>query len=141
MLSALAINSVWWWGGGQATTSSGSLYAQVAGGSEVVSALARWSAVPEVTYDVPLAQGSTLWVWEGLAIATRRGDTATWRQSLLDFERLCLAPAWAALQAGEIRQLRLDVLQNNALTRFELSPWSVYKWWRRIRPLSQFVVS
>jgi hypothetical protein len=136
----LPINSVWWWGGGRAAAASGSQYSQVAGGGEMLSALAKWSAVPQLNFADALAQGKTLWLWDGLAQAARRGDTESWRQSLLEFERQCLAPAWAALQTGEINQLRLDVLQNNVLTHFELSRWSVYKWWRRGRPLFQWVV-
>ena len=135
----LPINSVWWWGGGRASASSASVYSQVAGGGEMLSALAKWSAVPQLNFADALAQGKTLWLWDGLAQAARRGDTESWRQSLLEFERQCLAPAWAALQTGEINQLRLDVLQNNALIRFELSRWSVYKYWRQVRPLSQFI--
>jgi len=135
----LSINSVWWWGGGRAAAASGSQYSQVAGDGEMLSALAKWSAVPQLNFADTLSQGNSLWVWDGLALAARRGDTESWRQSLLEFERQCLALAWAALARGEIDQLRLDVLQNNALIRFELSRWSVYKYWRQVRPLFQFV--
>jgi len=138
----LPINSVWWWGGGRrADTSNGSEYSQVAGGGELLAALATWSGVAPTSFSAALVGDATLWVWDGLALAARCGDVMAWRQSLIEFEQQCMVPAWAALARGEVQQLRLDVLQHNAITRFYLSRWSIYKWWRRALPIARWAES
>ena len=103
----------------------------------MVAALAQWSAVPRTTFADPLADDATLWIWDGLAAAVRRGDVVAWRQSLIDFEQQCMVPAWAALARGEVQQLRLDVLQHDAVAHFYLSRGSAYKVWRRAQSLAK----
>lgn len=134
----LPINSVWWWGGGCADKSDGSQYSQVAGGGELVAALAAWSGMSPTRFTEALVNEATLWVWDGMAAAARCGDVVAWRQSLIEFEQQCMVPAWTALADGEVQKLRLDVLQNDAIIRFEMSRSSLYKFWRRARSLARW---
>lgn len=134
----LPINSVWWWGGGRVAMPGGSDYAQVAGGDDMVAALVQWSGVARTIFTDAWSDDATLWVWDGLAAAVHRGDVAAWRQSLIEFERQCMVPAWAALARGEVQQLRLDVLQHDAVNRFYLSRGSAYKVWRRAQSLAKW---
>ena len=137
----LALNSLWFWGGGFAAKSTGSIYAQVAGDAELLKALADFAGVSQVSFSEPLAVGATLWVWDGLAAAIRRGDYAAWRASLVEFENNCMLPALLALQRRELQNVQLDVLQDEHLFRFILTRGSVYKVWRRAVSLAQFVSS
>lgn len=133
----LAVNSLWLWGGGYAgelTRAFDNLY----GGCELAQAFAQ---VAQISYarDFPSSPvpGGSLYVWDGLNSALRRGDFYAWRESALALERDCLSPALEALHAGDVGHITLDVLQEEGSRRYELSRAMLWRVWRRAQSLAR----
>lgn len=131
------INSVWLWGGGRAAGTLAQPYTKVCSDSQLASAFAQAAGVAHVVLadDVtPCVAGSdadVLIVWEGLCHALQQGDLHAWRVSLQRFEQHYAAPLLAALRAGRISQLTLDVPVTTAARRFVLTHRDAWKLWRR----------
>lgn len=134
----LAVNSVWLWGGGYAAELT-RVFDRLYGGCELAQAFARAVQIPCVPDfpASPLAGGRSLYVWDGLNSALRRGDFYAWRESLLALERDCLSPALDALRAGDVGRITLDVLQEEGSRRYELSRAMLWRVWRRAQPLAR----
>jgi hypothetical protein len=137
----LLISSLWLWGGGRAQQ-VGRPFDVCGGDSVLLAAFARVAGMPYADSMQALLDGrgeSGLWVHEALRAARQRGDFALWREQVQKVEADC-ALLLRALQAGHLRGLSLDVLQEDAAHRFELTRAAAWKLWRPARSLSEYAV-
>ncbi len=137
-----AINSVWLWGGGSAAGQLARPYSRVCGDSPLAAAFAQAAGIPLAADEFTVAgnDGDVLFVWEGLRSALQQGDLHAWRVSVQRFEQVCVAPLWAALRAGRITQLTLDVLGAGGARHFELTRSAAWKLWRLPKSLMRYTV-
>ncbi len=132
-----AINSVWFWGAGMAGDDLLQPCAQVIADGDLALALALAGAAgvgagrlcqgQRVDVD---GEGDVLLVWEGLQAALQRGDLATWRSSLQEFERDCMSPLLQGLKAGKIGRIVIDIPAQETARRYELTRAGLWKLWR-----------
>ncbi len=136
------INGVWLWGGGSAAGQVARPYSRVCGDSPLAAAFAQAAGIPFAAdaFTVAGNDGDVLFVWEGLRSALQQGDLHAWRDSLQRFEQACAAPLWAALRAGRITQLTLDVLGTGDARRFELTRSAAWKLWCLPKSLMRYAV-
>lgn len=139
---ALPVNSVWFWGGGGEFTPLKNTYQSVhsdevmvemfaaAAGNSFSPWLAHWHA------DENMAE--QLLFWTGLRSALLRGDLATWRTALQDFENGYAQPLWQALRAGKIARLKIDILSKDNIRRVNLTRGTSWAFWRRTRRLADY---
>jgi hypothetical protein len=142
----IPVNAVWLWGGGKAATNLRQPFALVAGDSELALAFAQAMDIPALVPAEPLLtakagqSGEVLLVWEGLRNALQSADIAKWRAAVLQFEGDFAVPLLAALAAGQLEQITLDVLSEGASRRFVLTRASLWKLWRLPRPLLHYAL-
>jgi hypothetical protein len=143
----LPVNAVWLWGGGKAATNLRQPFALVAGDSELALAFAQAMEIPALVPAEPLLTGKAeqggeaLLVWEGLRLALQSADIAKWRASVQQFEADFAAPLLAALAAGQLEQITLDVLSEGESRRFVLTRSALWKLWRLPKPLLHYALS
>lgn len=143
----LPVNAVWLWGGGKAVTNLRQPFAVVAGDSELALAFAQAMDIPVLLPAEPLLMdrtgqgGEMLLVWEGLRSALQSADIAKWRAAVQQFETNYAAPLLAALAAGQLEQITLDVLSEGESRRFVLTRPALWKLWRLPRPLLHYALS
>ncbi len=139
-----AVSGVWLWGGGMLPEKILRPYASVAGDSELSHAFAQAAGLPVLMPTVALPEefaqleGDLLLVCEGLRSALQSADIGKWRTVVQQFEKNIAAPLLAALAAGQIEQITLDVLSEGASRRFVLPRTALWKFWRRSRPLMHY---
>lgn len=137
---ALPPNSLWLWGGGR-NVALPRIFDQLCGDSELTMSFARAANITHVRTLAEKADvENTLYVYEGLSAALRRGDFYAWRESALKLEQECLTPLINLLVAGEIDRITLDVLQEDVSRRYELTRAMLWKVWRRARPLATYAL-
>jgi len=137
----LLINSLWFWGGGY-TAPLQRPFDVCGGSSELAEAFARVAAIPRASslQGVLGAKGERgLWVDETLSAAQQRGDYFAWREELQRIEQQCQF-LLRALRTGRLQHLTLEVLQDKAAQRFELTPASAWKLWRPAHSLARYAV-
>ncbi len=146
----LPVNSIWLWGGGRAGARLNQPYRQIWSDNDLVAAFARQAGVThaampdDIAAALPETDGEILLYWDSLQLALQYADLQAWRSSLQLFEEYIAAPLLSALRTGQIAQLTLDVVQtedaqnSRASQRFVLSRNSLWKLWRRRRPLARW---
>lgn len=137
------VSGVWLWGGGTHTAAVRKPYASLAGDSELACAFAqaagmRTDVLPDDWANKP---GDLLLVCEGLRSALQCADLCRWRNTLQQFEKDWAAPLLAALEAGTIGQLTLDVLSEGASRSFVLTRAARWKIWRRPQSLQHYALA
>ena len=138
----LPINSLWFWGGGRATPLVPTLDA-VGGDYGLVGAFASAAGMQPVESLRPMLDGQSangLWICTAPGEALQRGDLYAWREAVQQVELRYAQPSLKALQAGRLQHLSLDVMQEDALHRFELTRGAAWKLWRGARPLARYAV-
>ena len=141
----LPINSVWLWGGGRAPEKLLRPFVSVYGDSPLALALAQTTGLPVAALQADAArfvardEGDVLVVWEGLRDALQQGDLHAWRNELQRFESSCAAPLLAALSAGRISQLTLEIPHGVSSRRLVLTRAALWKLWRRSKPLARLI--
>ena len=142
-----AVSGVWLWGGGMLSEKILQPYTSVAGDSELARAFAKAAGLPVLMHVVALPEGyaqldgDLLLVCEGLRSALQGADIGKWRTVVQQFEKNIAAPLLAALAAGQIEQITLDVLSEGASRRFVLTRTSLWKFWRRSPPLMNYALT
>lgn len=138
------VSAVWLWAGGKATKGLSQSAACVAGDSELATAFARAAGIPVVQSAEQMlgsfGSGDCLLVWEGLRDALQRADIGRWRSALQQFETEYAVPLLAALSAGLVEQITLDVLSEGAARRYVLTRAALWKLWRLPRPLLRYAL-
>jgi hypothetical protein len=141
----LPINSVWLWGGGREPEKLLRPFARVYGDSPLALALAQTTGMSVAALQADAArfvasdEGDVLVVWDGLRDALQQGDLHAWRNELQRFEASCAAPLLAALSAGRISQLTLEVPHGISSRRLALTRAALWKVWRRSKPLARLI--
>jgi hypothetical protein len=141
------VNAVWLWGGGKAATNLRRPFALLAGDSELARAFAQAMDIPALMPAESLLLGKAeqggevLLVWEGLRTSLQSADIAKWRASVQQFEADFAVPLLAALAAGQLEQITLDVLGEGESSRFVLTRSALWKLWRLPRPLLHYALS
>lgn len=140
-----AVSGVWLWGGGFAPQGMSAPFAALYTDSDLAAAFARAAGMPRLQ-DVaqllaPAQQGSLLVVWEGLRRAIQQADIAGWRDSVQQLEEKLIRPAWAALMAGEVDQITLDVVLESHSRRFVAGRSAKWKWWCFAKSLPDYANS
>ena len=136
-----AVNGVWLWGGGLQCKDVLRPCAVMAGDSELAEAFAQAAGMMVSKIPNPLANGwvaeagDLMVVWEGLRTALQVADIGGWRRAVQDFEDTVAMPLLAALASGQLERITLDILSDNASQRFVLTRASLWKVWRRPKPL------
>lgn len=147
----LPVNSVWLWGAGGPADAlqkadehllSGHPYDSASSDHQLVEMFAAAAKVPFAGWparwrDEP-GDGRQLLVWTGLRTALQRGDLASWRAALQDFETGYALPIWQALRAGRIVQLQLDIPGADGIRRMHLRRSAAWAVWRRGRSLAEY---
>ena len=143
----IPVNAVWLWGGGKAATNLRQPFTLVAGDSELVRAFAQAVDIPALLPAEPLLLGKAgrggevLLAWEGLRLALQSADIAKWRASVQQFEADFAVPLLAALAAGQLEQITLDVLGEGESRRFVLTRSALWKVWRLPKALLHYALS
>jgi hypothetical protein len=70
----------------------------------------------------------------------QRGDLYAWREAVQLVELRYAQPLLKALHAGRLQRFTLEVLQEDAAHRFELTRAAAWKLWRGARPLARYAV-
>jgi len=153
----LAINGVWLWGAGR----TGVLppqknYDNVSSDEVLVEMLAAAAGIPFAEWagqwngslalaPPPLqrerefsSEGRQLLVFTGLRSVLRRGDLAGWRDALQNFETGYAQPLWQGVRSGEITQLQIEVVGEDAVWRAEVNRGDAWAFWRRTKPLNEY---
>jgi hypothetical protein len=142
----LPVSAVWLWGGGRLSQGMLQPFAGVAGDSELAQAFAHAVDIPFVTGAAPMPagwaeqSGDLLLVWESQRSALQGADIGKWRDAVKQFEQNYAQPILAALAAGLIEQLTLDVLSEGASRRFVVTRAALWKLWRLPRPLLHYAL-
>lgn len=140
------VSGVWLWGGGTLIEDLLQPFSSVACDSELVHAFAIAAGIPSLinANAIPIGtqeqDGDVLVVCEGLRNALQVADVGRWRDVLQQFEKNIAAPLLAALEAGEIKQITLDVLSEGASRRFIATPVAMWKLWRFPKPLLHYAL-
>jgi len=136
----LTINSLWLWGAGATVAPSQSRYTQIAADDELAQMFARHAqlaCVPLGAHWQPV-QGTQLLLFSGLRRALQTGDLQTWREALQQFETHYAQPLLAALRAGRLESLQVDVLAGEHAARFNLNRAATWRLWRRSVALAAY---
>lgn len=137
----LSVSAVWLWGGGRVEANLSQPFARIAGDSQLARAFAQASAIPNAEMSASAKQeGDTLLVWESLRSALQKANIGMWRSSAQEFEKNHAAPLLAALAAGQLEQITLDVLNEGASRRFVLTGAGLWKFWRLPQPLPYYAL-
>jgi hypothetical protein len=142
----MPVSGVWLWGGGRLAEHLHKPFSGVAGDSELARAFAQAAEIPvlmETDALPPLGHetsGDWLLVWEGLRTALQHADIGKWRTAVQQFEKNYAAPLLAALAAGHIDQLMLDILHEGASRRFVLNRAALWRIWRSSKPLLTYAL-
>ncbi len=134
----MPVNSVWLWGGGRAAKLARP-FACVVSDSELAMAFARVSAISHALFSEDETNSeNTLYIWEGASAALRRGDFYAWRQSVQRCEQVLWVPLLKDLNAGIVKKITIDILQENNSSRFEINRGMLWKFWKRPRSLASY---
>jgi len=132
------INSLWLWGAGMTPTRIDTSYEAVFSDNPIVIGLAAAAGVaagplpPTGTQVQDRARaGNTLVVADRLQAAAIHLDAAAWRAELARLEQDWFAPLLGALYGGQLRELRLSALGDEASVDIVLGPQDRWKFWRR----------
>lgn len=140
------VNSVWLWGGGHMTEQLLRPFMRAYSDSALVAAFAAAVSIShaplpgDATQCVADHEGETLIVWDGLRLALQHDGHGDWRDSLLNFEQSCIHPLLQALHKGLLEKITLDVLQENASSRFVLTRGAAWKFWLPRRRLYDYAL-
>ncbi|HEX5392606.1 MAG TPA: hypothetical protein VFW68_04970 [Rhodocyclaceae bacterium] len=135
------INSLALWGAGAlpAAPAQAAPFDTVLSDDEVHHGIARLlgaqaAALPERFTG---AQGRTLAACPQLLVPTRLRDAIRWREGLQILEDAWFAPALAALNQGQLRELTLIGLGDGTCLEARSTALDKLKFWRRPRPLTE----
>ncbi len=143
---APVVSGVWLWGGGKAAGKLHKPFAQMAGDSELAKAFAQAAEIPVVMNPDAVQEGlfengaDILLAFEDLRSALQGADLGRWRNTVQQFEKRYAAPLLAALAAGKIEQVTLDVLSEGESRRFEVTRAALWKFWRSRKPLLHYAL-
>ncbi len=139
-----AINGLWLWGGGVHPAAVTAPWDRVWSNEDLLPALAAFGGVPAV--DLPPnadawlqeTQGSErcLMAADAAYVQVRAGDVEGWRTRLEALETDWFQPLHQALRMGHLAGLQL---LTGCGQRFEWRSGRAYGWWRRKRPLSDWL--
>ena len=142
----IPVNAVWLWGGGKLSKVLLHPFARVAGDSELSKAFAQAAGIPVWNRTDPMPagwaaeSGDLLLVWEGLRSALQKADIGKWRDAVQQFEKNYAEPLLAALAAGFVEQVTVDVLSDGASRRFTITRASLWKLWCVPKPLLHYAL-
>lgn len=138
----LMVGSLWFWGGGRAMPLKKAFDA-VGGDSDLAATFARVAGGAQVESLQAMLDGereSGLWVCDMPGAAIQRGDLYAWQEAVQRIELEYAQPLLQALQAGRLRRLTLEVMQEGGAQRFGLNRSDAWKLWRVARPLARYAV-
>jgi hypothetical protein len=138
----LPVNSLWFWGGGWAKPLTPAFDA-VGGDCSLVGGFARAAGTQSVDTLLAMLEGqyeNGLWVCTMPGEALQRGDLYAWREAVQQVEQQFAQPLLKALQAGRLQRLTLNVMQQDALHRIELTRAAAWKLWRRRAAMARYAV-
>lgn len=131
------INSLWFWGTGDLPDALHPPAHIVQSDGTLARGLARLAGVEptEAAGFTAASGGDTLAVLERLQQSAQYLNLGDWRDSLLALEHDWLAPALAALKAGQIDELRITAPGERATLRITVRAGSLWRFWKRPRSL------
>ena len=142
----LTINSVWLWGGGRYPTLARPDWAQLWANDSVAHSLASAAGMPSVNLpqsagawlESATTQGEHAIVIDRLRGAAQYADFAGWQEALQALEQDWFGPLLAALRNRKLNRLSLTIPQTCGGYAFSLTRSDIWKFWRRIQPVSMF---
>lgn len=141
------VSGVWLWGGGRRQADLLKPYARVLGDSELARAFAQAAGLPVLGRMEPNPagrgsdQGDVLLVFERLRSAMQSADIDEWRKAVHMFEKSYAEPLLDLLLAGNVEQITLDVLSENASRRITVTRSSFWEIWKKPRPLQYYALT
>ncbi len=141
----LPVNSLWFWGNGRLSFPGSANYDYFCGGSELLESLCMYSNScyspigyePDDSLAVLGDQVRGLVVYESLLRARQLNDPGLWLSALQNFECEVIAPLVRRLRGGGIREL---LLVSDSGLRFVCSRRRIHSFWRRMRPVSRYLL-
>lgn len=136
----LPVNSLWLWGGGSQQEALPKTYDHVAADEVMAQMCAVAADIPYEKIDGPwqVQAGRQLLVCNALRVALQSGDLQAWREAVLTFERDVARPLFAALRAGKLAHLQIDVLAGESSQRIVMRSSDAWRFWRRGRALAKY---
>jgi hypothetical protein len=142
----LPINSVWLWGGGRQPQVVGGHWVSVTADDPAALGLARLAGVRHRRLPPTGAawlerapeEGRHLVVLDALRAPFALSETAAYRQALEAMERDWFAPLLAALRAGRLGMLTLQVPDAAESLSFETIRGDLRRFWRRAKALERY---
>jgi hypothetical protein len=113
------INSVWLWGGADLTKLS-----DIASSDFMDGQAASFA-------DVSAKDGEVKIALNHLLEPALNNDWGAWLTCMDELEKNWFAPALAALQAKQIKSIRLRATDANRVITFELTPWNLRQFWKK----------
>jgi len=137
------VNSVWLWGGARTEDISLQKNFDVVSSDDVLPGM--FADVAQTKFENwpdkwNLSQGRQLLAWTGLRDALQRGDLASWRSGLQDFELNYAQPLWDAMRSGKITLLEIDASGGENFRRIRIDRAASWTFWRRPRAISQYSI-
>jgi len=133
------VNSLWLWGGGTATAAAAPHHAvAVVRENAFATAVTRAFGIPlepDLSRALSEQRQRVLVAWCDLLNVARYDDYAAWCERLAVFDRDCLAPLLEALRLRRIARLTL----HTGSGRFVAVPADRWRFWRRSRPLAEWL--
>jgi hypothetical protein len=141
-----AINSVWLWGAGRKPRHAAGRWQSVSADEPVALGLARLAGARARRLPASAAawleqspeEGRRLVVLDSLRAPLALGDTAQYREARAGLERLWFAPLLAALRAGRIGMLSIQVPDGPECMAYEAIRGDLRRFWRRPRRLHEY---
>jgi hypothetical protein len=139
-----AVNSIWPWGGGVLPSHTTAPYAAVLSNDPLVRALAAAAHHPlpldAITW---LAEHSKdhaqLMVFDALENAAQNDDLDAWQTELVKLDRDWITPLLAASRKNNVADIKLVMPGTIQSFEIELTPSHLWRWWRRQRPLMDYL--
>jgi len=130
------------WGGAGPVGALKKSYARASSDEDLVEMFATAADIPFETlpnvWNKEICDGEQLMVWTGLRSALRRGDLATWRDAMQEFEAGYAQPLWQALRNGKLDLLEIDIACDDGIRHLSLKRGDTWAFWRRSRNLAEY---
>lgn len=136
----LPVNSLWLWGGGTLDEILQKNFDHVATDEEMAQMFAAVAEIPRESSDGLWRphEGNQLLVCNALRLALQAGDFQAWRDALLAFETNYAQPLFAALRAGKLARLQIELLAGENSRRVVLTAADAWRFWRRGKALAKY---
>lgn len=136
----LSVNSVWLWGGGTLPASNPAIYTAAYSDEDTICALAHHAGCtvkPAAEHIALRAEvtGNHFFSTQLLTRTLRNGDVQAWSDAVTMLDRNWFQPLISTLKSRQLECLHIISPNSAESHQFLLSPWDLWKLWRKNRYL------